>query len=558
MDANVSLRRHIEKAHLRVGLLLLILACWGLFVPAVSGHAALVSVTPPDGSHLDSSPSEIVLEFSENVGVVENGTVLFQRDSTKRVLTPVAIDHKVHIPLDAELGDGAYVVQWRVISADSHPVAGTVSFTIGGVTQELSVEAAELPGLVDGVRIATVTAKYLGLLTAFGVLVFGRRIFLEDWPRIRNLATGLFGIAIAGAVLEIPFAAMIQEGYTLGLGRSLWDACKSLDSGLRLSAIVLAALLVIGITVSRLKMDARLQMSLMLACATGAGLSQILSGHSRSKSPVWLMMVTDSVHLLVAGIWLGGLLVLTLGLLGRWRGSSFQTDDGVALAVSRFSILAGWALLLVTVSGLTMGVIIVGSLDTLVHTDYGRALVVKVVLVGFVAAVGAANRFFLVPRIVRSARPTIVWLKRLVSVEFAILLIVIGVTATLVQLNPNVDGAAMEPFVPNTVYSEEVALDATHSAHITVTRAGTHNYQVTMHLLDEYGGMIDAGEKLTAEWSLPEQSLGPLVQTLTRDPNHVYMGEIGIPLPGAWQMEVRATFDRFTDSRATIELTIPE
>lgn len=553
----VSLMRHVEKAHLRVGLLLLMLACCGLFAQSALGHAALVSVTPADGSHLDTSPAEIVLEFNEPVGIVDNGTMLFQQNADKQILTPMVHGNVVHIPIEVELGDGAYVVQWRVISADSHPITGTVSFTIGDTRQPLSVETDTLPGWVENARVTTVTVKYLGLLAAIGVLVFGFLLARDDWAPIRNLTTWLFAFAIVGALIEIPFAAMIQAGRTIGVGQKLWDAYLTLDGGFRASAYVLVLMLVVGMAVGRLRIHPQMRMNLSLALAVGAALSQTLSGHSRTKEPVWLMMVSDSIHIVVAGIWLGGLLVLALGFLGRWKGSTFATEEDIASIVWRFSTLAGWSLLLVAASGVTMAVTIVGSWDVLFNTDYGVTLLVKTALVGMVVCMASLNRFLLVPRTTQSPKPTLPWLKRLVTCELIVLLIVVGITARLVQLNPNVESVVAEQGFQTTLYSGESKLDADHSVHIMVEQVSLHRYHVTAHLLDPEGDMTQAGKKLNLSWFLPEQGLGPIVQVLEMDADSVYMGEVTLPLAGNWLLEIRASFDRFTDSRATVEVAIP-
>ena len=115
------------KSHLWVRLLFIALLS-GFLLPSQTGaHASLVSTTPGDGDHLEASPIEIVLEFSEPVGVVEGGTVLHSSQGESTPLSPDNRGSSIVIVLDDPLQNDTYVLQWRVISADAHPIAGTVA-----------------------------------------------------------------------------------------------------------------------------------------------------------------------------------------------------------------------------------------------------------------------------------------------------------------------------------------------------------------------------------------------------------------------------------------------
>src|SRR5699024_9493149 len=119
----------------------------------VHGHATLLSSTPSDGDQLDTAPSEVVLEFSEPVGLVDGGTTLHSDEAGPLELAPEATGSVVTVPLNS-LEDGAYIVQWRVISADSHPVSGTVSFAVGDAEAGDIAVADGVSGWIDWARAA--------------------------------------------------------------------------------------------------------------------------------------------------------------------------------------------------------------------------------------------------------------------------------------------------------------------------------------------------------------------------------------------------------------------
>lgn len=556
MATNGSTTRHIERAHLRVGLFCFALFAWILGAQSVAGHAALISTSPEDGAHLDGTPSEITLEFSEPVGIVDGGMMLFEQGDDPHVLAPIADGSIVRIPIEFELSDGAYLVQWRVISADSHPLAGTISLSIGDTDDVLNIDQETAPEWVKGTRLAAMAVKYVGLLASIGVVVFGVHIANRDWIQIDRLLLRLFALSMIGTVSEVPLAAMEYSNQLLYPGDELWSTVSELDRGYRQSAILPIALLIPAFALCRIGRETKSHQIIVGCLAWFAALSQVLSGHSRSNEPVWLTMVADGVHITVAGIWLGGILMLSMGLLRSWKGFTFSTEESTASAVSRFSTLAGCSLILLAISGLVMGVIILDSLQALWKSDYGIALFIKVALVGMVMVIAGVNRYVLIPRIVSVPATARVWLRRLVGIELVILLTVTGVTARLVQLNPHVDTTTSEA-AQTFSFADEKELDEAHTIRAEVVRTRPSVYEVQIRVMDAEGRTTQFGDSLDVAWDLPEQGLGPISQMLVYDETTgSYSGTVVLPLLGAWNLAVRVSIDRFTELRTIFHLTI--
>ena len=113
-------------------------ACAGLlaFAGPASAHAVLISSDPRAGADISVAPARVTLTFDEAVGLrpgylrVIDGTG--RRVDTGSAYHPSGHDEIVTVRLRGGLGRAAYLASYRVISADSHPVAGAVAFTVGG------------------------------------------------------------------------------------------------------------------------------------------------------------------------------------------------------------------------------------------------------------------------------------------------------------------------------------------------------------------------------------------------------------------------------------------
>ena len=101
-------------------------------IPAAA-HADLVSSDPVDGAVLQSAPTAITLTFSDPLFVDGVQMSLVTADGTVVPSeAPVVADASVSMKWPATAGPGSYEVGYRVVSADGHPVSGSVSFTVQG------------------------------------------------------------------------------------------------------------------------------------------------------------------------------------------------------------------------------------------------------------------------------------------------------------------------------------------------------------------------------------------------------------------------------------------
>jgi len=125
-------KRLMTKRLLAVAALVVTLVVVGAS-PAFA-HATLLSTEPTNGGVYDKPPSEVKLRFNEPVEVSLGGIRVYTSNQ-ERVVTgspqhPDGSQSEVAVSLP-KIAKGTYVVTWRVISADSHPIEGAYTFQVG-------------------------------------------------------------------------------------------------------------------------------------------------------------------------------------------------------------------------------------------------------------------------------------------------------------------------------------------------------------------------------------------------------------------------------------------
>ncbi|WP_152354200.1 copper resistance CopC/CopD family protein [Brachybacterium subflavum] len=438
---------HLRIPALRVllGSLLGLLLMLGGAAPALA-HAQLESSSPDDGTVLEHAPASATLTFDEHVRPIDGETRLTRPDGTSTTLEAHSRDDDVLAALPSDLPDGSYVLTYRVVSADGHPVTGTLDFSVGAPSTIPAAPSAgsdagadsgsgtgtaahEEPGAGASTLVPVLTVlEYLSLLLMAGALLcsalVARGAAARDVmasPRGARALRVLALVAAASAVLLVPVTAAEAAGWTrMGAGLS---APPVVGAG----AVVLGAALVIGAGGAR-------RPALSVPGALLALVAPVLVGHSASIAPRPLMLVADVAHLLAGAVWSGGLLAAIAMLTVLHRHSA--AAEGVAV-VRRFSLVALVSVLVLAASGTTMAVLILDTPAALVTSAWGRTLLVKLVVVVVAVGLAAWNRTRLLPAIASADAP---WerLLRTMRREAALLLGVLAITGLLVNLSPHV------------------------------------------------------------------------------------------------------------------------
>ena len=228
---------------------------------AASAHAGLVSTDPPSQAELTTSPTEIVLEFDEPVEAALGGIRLYDAQEHRLdVGEPAHVpgsDTKLQAPVEERLGNGLYVVTWRALSADSHPVSGAFTFQVGsgavGDTSALVGRLQAAQGTSSGLGNLLSVLRFVGYaalaLVVGALLVRGRRVRPRrpaivgsaGWPGPAGSCSS--PAPSARSLLEGPYASgrPIGDVFDGGLLRDVLDTRYGHALVLRVVAVVVAA-----------------------------------------------------------------------------------------------------------------------------------------------------------------------------------------------------------------------------------------------------------------------------------------------------------------------------
>jgi copper transport protein len=372
-------------------------------------HATLLRSSPAANSRLAQPPDTIRLVFSEPVVPRLSQISLIDSAGNARQL-PVAGDPRNVRILVGPVGAitrGQYTVSWRILSADGHPIVGTFSFfvesgtagvfppTLSGTTQVLpdsvtrdTLSAAfSTPATAETrtpVLASVLRGAGLGLLMAgFGLLFFGVTAGERRRLAPRGVIVRLIGI---GAILLVGhmFAWLFEISPTRSLGGSFIASVLSSTVGqIELLRVGLALLAFWAIALAR-----REVMALVFggACLLVSG----AIGHPAAIQP-FVSIPAKMAHLVSASIWLGGLLWLI------W----LSRCDEVACRVEamRVSSVALIAVIAIFLTGSLETFLFINSPSDLIHSDYGRLVLLKVLGLVLLVGAGAYNRFGLLPRL---------------------------------------------------------------------------------------------------------------------------------------------------------------
>ena len=540
-------------------------------------HAELSTTAPVAGAVLVTGPEAVVLTFTEAVSVEADGVRVLDAGAARHDAGAAAArDETVTVPLRGDLADGGYVVAWRVVSADGHPIHGAFQFSVG-------TRAVVDPALVDrafgasGDRRDEVlgavfrAVAYLAALVVSGAVLVGARLRRSHEPSpVSHRLGALAAMGVLALGLQVPVRASLATGRGWGsvteagvLGRSLGDGA-GWALGLSLLGLVL-----VGIAAGL-----PFRGAVRVIAGAGAALAPLgfaLTGHTRTMAPRLVGMVADLAHLAAAAVWFGGLVAL-IGVLRRRRAA----DDvvGAGQAVAGFSSLAVVALLVVVVTGSTLGLIEVGGLEPLTSTTYGRLLLAKVAMVALVAAGGGWNRLRLLPvlapgwassgtvaadpsdpsnpsdppEVPSAGDPRWRTLTRILRLEVAVLVVVVGVTAVLVNVTP---ARSIATDIDTTVPLGDGSLNLT----IDPGRAGAN--QVHLFLLAADGRPDDRYREATVTFTLPALAVGPIEGEVARvGPGHFQVDGADLSIAGSWVVTVSVQPDRFTKVEAEVPVRI--
>lgn len=601
-------RPHARPVTRLVALCLLAFAVLAATALPAAAHASLLSTEPsPDGVYA-TSPSAITLRFSEPVEVSLGGVKVFDAKTEKRVANGPA-EHPngdgTFVTSDLpKLRNGTYVVTWRVVSADSHPIEGAFTFQVGprasvanaqGVATTLleTSKGDRAVGIVYGFQRAF-------LYAALALLIGGVAFVAFLWPRGRadhRAAWVVLGgwlasvvATVAGIALEGVYGAALplSKVFDPSIFGDVIDTRYGHVALFRL-ALLACALPLLWVVFGRKRAATRPLPGWWIVpaalVAIGLALTPGLAGHASTGIQTDLAIPLDALHVLAMAVWLGGLVVLVVALLPR------RDTDEMRAVLPRWSTTALGCVVVLVATGIYQSWRQVGSIAALRDTDSGRLLIAKVIVFAVLVVAAAfardvvnrryreyddfndlADEELEVPVAVgvlasdpgpdpaapraralperdepdedgRTEAGEQRRLRRTVWVEVLLMVVVLGVTAALVNAAPGRTKTAEPVFM--TLKADELWFDVT----IAPGSAGANDVHVTA--LPTGGGLTQVKE-IQVQLTQPGRDLPPFEVPMQQlGTNHYYAPQFDIPYPGTWKMTIRAQLSDVDETVAT-------
>ncbi|MCW3000952.1 MAG: copper resistance protein CopC, partial [Conexibacter sp.] len=397
-----------------------------LALPASAlAHATLEATTPARGAVAPTEPSQVVLRFDEpvegNFGAVRVFDARGDRVDDGKVVHPGGRGSLLAVGLRPELPQGTFTATYRVISADSHPVSGGFVFSVGKTGAAPSETVGDLLSGSSAGRTTEVAfgiargADYLAIALLLGTLLFGVLVWRRGAADAPAEAEAAFErrtrpLLIAGLALGIVATAsgIALQGATAG-GTSFWSA---LDPGVvrdvlgtrfgTVWGLRLVDLLLLGVVLAAFGPR---RPAVWALPAAFLAVTPALGGHATTQHPVALLAPLDVAHVLAMSAWIGGLVALLVAVPAATR--SLDPPRRAALlsgVASRFSTIALIAVVLLLATGVVQAIVHLRSFDDLLHTAFGRAVLIKIGLVVALIGLGAVNRRQSIPRLRALAR----------------------------------------------------------------------------------------------------------------------------------------------------------
>jgi copper transport protein len=512
---------------------------------AAFAHASLVRAEPADGALVAEAPAALRLTFNEPVTPLVMRLIAPDGTAT----TPAASAENTTVTVKpATLRRGTHVLSWRVISADGHPVGGSLMFSVGEASA--TPASGALPAGDPLVRVALWTTKvviYLALLIGIGGAFF--RIWVTEarslaaHSRLRGgepkdstplwLDRTLVGLIIAGLVVT-PLSVGLQGLDALDLKLPALTQPLVWETGLGTSYGMTAIAATVGLFAGLFAFEAAsrenartIARALSLAALLTVGLALALSGHASNAAPQVLTRPSVFVHVVCVTFWVGALLPLIAAVRA-----------GESTALARFTQAIPYPLAALVITGAVLTVVQLDRVDALWTTNYGIVLSCKIAAVTALLALAALNRYAFAPRFQKGDGAAGRSLTTTMKIELCLVAAILALVA-LWRFTPPPRALAASEAV-------EVHLHGTRAmAQVSLLPVRARDPRVRIEVLDGNFNALPVKE-VTMTLASPAAGIEPVRRAATHDTDGRWHVEgLRIPLAGQWTVRVDLLIDDF-------------
>jgi len=494
-----------------------------VFAIPAGTHALLSNSTPGAGAVLQRAPQNVTITFTERPE--PKLSVIRVLDSAGRPVDQGPARGVPGHPLElmvplVTLPQGTYTVSWRTVSeVDGHVTGGAFAFGVGVAPSPTQQPQITSPP-PSPAAVASRWAMYVGLSGLLGSAWVWTLVLPAPDARGRGYLWAAWGTALAGVIgLGAAQASDAGVGFGRLLGTALGRALlwRALPLALAGAAIVAAAPPIVR---------RRAGMAAVGLAAAASLLAHVLAGHAGAGAGPWRWpnVTVQWAHVCAVGIWLGGLGALLFAIRGA--------PDAVKAAAARaFSSVAGIAIAVVAATGVLRSLDEVRSWDALLATEFGHFVLFKSALLVVLAALGATNRFWNVPRAVRG----LAGLRRVGGAELVVAGVIFVLAGVLTGLAPPSLSGQVAPASPPLVASgSDFATSVRVRLEIAPGFPGPNRF--VARIVDYDSGRPIVADRVTLYFTRPDRpDIGRSALALGRAPDGTYVSEgTNLSLSGPW------------------------
>jgi copper transport protein len=387
---------------------------------AASAHAYLIKTVPAASGVLNSPPPNVQLTYDEAVeprfAIISVTNADGQQVTTGPVHRSPANPDTLVVPLRPNLPQGWYLIYWRAISVDGHPVQGAFTYAVGpnpGPAPQFPVPKVSATATTPQLLISK-WVMLLSLMCAIGL--FALRMLIAR-PLARRVAdTNLRAVSVAFVIasvvglIAIPvyldvstandsLRSVFDLGALVPLYRVTAFGRAIVDLWLVFALFCVAAWISLWIDRPSRERRSLAELTATLgALLAGAAVFLIpgAAGHAAQTSPRGLTLMFDWIHIGAGSVWFGGL----IGLLVLWHSQpARQRIAALSVVVPRFSNVALASVLLLSASGVGETIDHLPAINALWDTGFGQAILVKTGLIAVAMMLASVNLLRNKPRL---------------------------------------------------------------------------------------------------------------------------------------------------------------
>ncbi|KPG02099.1 copper resistance protein [Rhodopseudomonas sp. AAP120] len=492
-----------------------------LLLPALAhAHASLVASEPAAEAVLATAPATLSLTFNEAVEPLAISLIDAQGGS--HPITDIAREgDSLRFAPPATLSAGGHVLSWRVISADGHPIGGSLTFWIGA-------PGSALPAIIvpdDPLRRAAIWGTRivveLALFTAVGGAVFLAWIAAAPLTGAGRVSASLSLLGLAALIGSVGLQGL--DALDLPLRRigdvAVWRAGGAGSFG---DAATLTGLaFVVALASLRWRgWNARL---LSLGAVVSLGTAFAVSGHAATAEPRLVASAAVWVHGVSLALWIGALLPLAIAV--GWR-------DAAPAVLRRFSRAIPAAVATLLISGIALAAIELGRLGALWQSDYGRVLIAKLTLVMVLLGLALWNRIRVTPLLLAGEPGAVRTIRMSIAAELVLVVAILGLVGVW-RFTPPPRNTAPSAIATGSAFVHIHGDRAMAGVTLAPDRAGPVEFSIVLQTPDE---APLAAQGVTVTLANPAAGIEPASAEAQRQPDGAWRVRMSAPLPGAWTL----------------------